>query len=382
MLRIQYHRYGGPDVMRLEDVAVPDPGRGQVRVRVRAAAANPADWKVRAGGLRLVSGRRFPRGLGHDFAGVVDAVGPGVTRVRAGDEVFGIQGIRSAGAFAEYLITPEKNASPKPAALSFEQAAALPMASVTAWSAVVDKAKVKPGQSVFITGCLGGVGRAAAQLALMRGAGVTGNCSAAGIAEARELGLSEALDYRTFDPARYPHRFDAVIDTAAALSVTQSNAMLKRGGNVVFVDFLPAKLAAILTSPRHHIAQGTPSPAHMNGIAGAAKQGKLAAKIARTVSLTEAVGALTELETKGTPKGKLVITPGSPGSLSGCVVVRDSSEGFLRIPCHVRVDGAVPAAEVGLDQAVAAGIEIVFRVVPVGPERSGEGVDERAVDPG
>jgi len=104
--------------MRLEDVEVPEPGRGQVRVRVRAASANPADWKVRAGGLRLVSGRRFPRGLGHDFAGVVDAVGPGVTRVSVGVEVFGIQGIRSAGAFAEYLIIPEKNAFPKPAALS------------------------------------------------------------------------------------------------------------------------------------------------------------------------------------------------------------------------------------------------------------------------
>jgi NADPH:quinone reductase-like Zn-dependent oxidoreductase len=309
MLRIQYHRYGGPDVMRLEDVEIPDPGRGQVRVRVLAASANPADWKVRAGNLRLVSGRRFPRGMGHDFAGVVDAVGPGVTRARAGDEVFGIQGIRDAGAFAQYLITSGKNVFPKPAALSFEQAAALPMAGVTAWSAVVDKAKVKPGQSVFITGCLGGVGRAAAQIALMRGADVTGNCSASGIEEARELGLSEAFDYRAFDPAGYPHRFDAVIDAAAALSVPQCNAMLKRGGNVVFVDFPFAKLAAVLTSPRHSLAQGTPSPAHMNGIAGAAKQGKLAAKIARTVPLTDAIEALTDLETKGTPKGKLVITP-------------------------------------------------------------------------
>jgi len=309
MLRIQYHRYGGPDVMRLEDVEVPEPGRGQVRIRVRAASANPADWKVRAGDLRLVSGRRFPRGLGHDFAGVVDAVGPGVTRVRVGDEVFGIQSIRNSGAFAQYLITPEKNAFTKPAALSFEQAAALPMASATAWSAVVDKAKVKPGQSVFISGCLGGVGRAAAQIARMRGADVAGSCSASGIGEARELGLSEAFDYRTFDPVGYPDRFDAVVDAAAALSVTQCNAMLKRGGNVVFVDFSPAKLAAILTSSRHHLAQGTPSPAHMNGIADAAKQGTLAAKIARTVPLTDAVEALTDLEMTGTPKGKLVITP-------------------------------------------------------------------------
>jgi NADPH:quinone reductase-like Zn-dependent oxidoreductase len=311
MQRIQYHEYGGPDVMRLEDTEIPVPGPGQVRVRVRAAAVNPADWKVRAGGLRLVSGRRFPRGLGHDFAGVVDAVGPGVTRVRAGEEVFGIQGIRAAGAFAEYLVTGAKSVFPKPAGLSFEQVAALPMASVTAWSAVVDKARVRPGQSVFITGCLGGVGRAAAQIALLRGAKVAGNCSASGIGEALGLGLSEAFDYRTFDPARHPHQYDAVIDPAIALSAGQCNAMVKRGGSVVFVDFSFARLARILTCARYSIAAGTPSPAHMNGIADAAARGKLAAKIGRTVPLADAVEAITELETKGTPKGKLVIIPGS-----------------------------------------------------------------------
>lgn len=107
MRRIQYHRYGGPEEMLLEEVELPRPGRGQVRVRVRAASTNPADWKVRAGGLRLVSGSRFPRGLGHDFAGVVDAIGPAVTRLKVGDEVFGIEGIREAGAFADYLVWTE-----------------------------------------------------------------------------------------------------------------------------------------------------------------------------------------------------------------------------------------------------------------------------------
>lgn len=104
MQSIQYHHYGGPEEMSLEEVEIPKPGRGQVRVRVRAAATNPADWGIRAGHLRLVSGSRFPRGLGHDFAGVVDAIGPEVTRLKVGDEVFGIKGIREAGAFAEYLV--------------------------------------------------------------------------------------------------------------------------------------------------------------------------------------------------------------------------------------------------------------------------------------
>src|SRR5580658_8655098 len=153
MWRVQYHRYGGPEEMRLEQVETPNPGRGEVRVKVRAASANPADWKVRAGNLRLVSGAKFPRGMGHDFAGVIDAVGPGVTQRKVGDEVFGISGIRAAAAFADYLVISETGAYRKPAGVSFEMAAALPMASVTAWSGVVDRAHVSAGKSVFIAGC-------------------------------------------------------------------------------------------------------------------------------------------------------------------------------------------------------------------------------------
>jgi NADPH:quinone reductase-like Zn-dependent oxidoreductase len=308
MQRVQYDRYGGPDVMRLDEVSLPAPGPGQVRVRVHAASANPADWGVRAGNLRVVSGRRFPRGMGHDFAGVVDAVGPGVARARVGAEVFGIQGIRDAGAFAEYLISGEKNVFPKPASLTYEQAAALPMPSVTAWSAVVDKAKVKPGQTVFVTGCLGGVGRAAAQIALMRGATVDGDCSASGFEEARALGLRDAFDYRTFDPTDHPRRFDAVIDPANALTLRDCNTMRKRHGTAVHVVFPLRIILASLTSRGHAIAAGNPTPAHMAGITHAAEQGKLVPKVARTVPLTDAIEALTELETKGTPKGKLVIT--------------------------------------------------------------------------
>jgi NADPH:quinone reductase-like Zn-dependent oxidoreductase len=307
MQRIQYHRYGGPEQMRLEEVAVPVPGRGQIRVNVRAASANPADWSVRAGNLRMISGRKFPRGMGHDFAGVVDALGLGATRHAIGEEVVGIQSIRCAGAFAEYLVIDQKAAFPKPPTMSFEEAAALPMTGVTAWSAVVDKAKVKAGQSVFITGCLGGVGRAAAQIALMHGAEVSGNCSASGREEALALGLHEAVDYRTFEPADYQNRFDAVIDPAAALSVQECNSMLKYGGVAVHVVFPFRKVVAALTSPRHQLASGRPTPTHMAAVAEAANSGKLAPKIARTVPLSGAIDALTELETKGTPKGKLVI---------------------------------------------------------------------------
>jgi len=109
MKRVQYLRYGGPEELRLGEVKQPDPERGQIRVQVRAAAANPMDWKIRRGEMRALSGFRLPRGLGHDFAGVVDAVGPRVARLKVGDEVFGVTSIRQAGAFAEYVVADEKN---------------------------------------------------------------------------------------------------------------------------------------------------------------------------------------------------------------------------------------------------------------------------------
>jgi NADPH:quinone reductase-like Zn-dependent oxidoreductase len=118
--RIQYHRYGGPEVLRLEDFEPAPPGRGEVLVHVRAAAANAMDWKIRNGQMKLMTGRTFPRGLGHDFAGTVAAVGAGVTRLRVGDAVLGAASIKAAGAFAEMVIADEKAVVSKPAGLSYE----------------------------------------------------------------------------------------------------------------------------------------------------------------------------------------------------------------------------------------------------------------------
>lgn len=307
MLRIQYHRYGGPDVMRLEEVGTPEPKREQVRVRIRAAAANPADRKIREGGLKLISGSQFPRGLGHDFAGFVDAVGPGVTAHKIGDEVFGISGIHASGAFADYLVIAEKRAYPKPPSLSFELAAAIPMATVTAWSAIVDRAKVREGQTVFIAGCLGGLGRAAVQIARMRGAEVCGSCSASEREEALALGVGEVADYRAFDTGAYRGRFDLVFDSPGALSPGESSLMLKRGG--VAVHAVPAlrTMIACLFSSRHAMASGRPTAERMAGITQAIERGRLVPKIGRTVPLSEAIPALIEFEKTGLPKGKFVI---------------------------------------------------------------------------
>jgi NADPH:quinone reductase-like Zn-dependent oxidoreductase len=309
MKRVQYHRYGGPEVLSVEEFALAAPGRGQIRVRIRAAAANPMDWKIRKGEMKMMTGRKFPRGLGHDFAGVVEAVGPNVTRFKVGDEVFGATGLKESGTFAEALVTEDKTVFLKPQSLSFEEAAALPIVSATAWNALIDKAKLQAGQRVFITGCLGGVGRVAAQIAGMRGAEIAGSCSASRRDEALALGVGEVVDYRAFDIAPYRHRFDVVFDTAGVLSLSQCGAMLKRRGMSLHIVPTPAKLIGCLLPSRHHLVFGNPTPQCMAGITEAVERGKLVPAIGRIAPLSEAISAVVELETTGLPKGKLVIVP-------------------------------------------------------------------------
>jgi NADPH:quinone reductase-like Zn-dependent oxidoreductase len=267
------------------------------------------DWKIRRGEMKALTWFRFPRGLGHDFAGVVEAVGPGVERLKVGDEVFGVTSIRQAGAFAEYVVAEEKNAGLKPPSISFEHAAELTLVSVTAWNALVAKARLRAGQSVFITGCLGGVGRSAVQIARMRGANVAGSCSASGREEALALGVGEVVDYRAFDIASYQRRFDVVFDTASALSLSQCGAMLKRRGMSLHTVPTPAKLIGCLLPSRHHLVFGNPTPQCMAGIAEALERVQLVPAIGCIVPLSEAISAVVELERTGSPKGKLVIVP-------------------------------------------------------------------------
>jgi NADPH:quinone reductase-like Zn-dependent oxidoreductase len=256
---------------------------------------------------------RFPRGLGHDFAGLVEAVGPGVNRLKAGDEVFGVTSIPQAGAFAEYVVADERNVGLKPPSVSFAQAAALTIVSMTAWNALVAKARLANGQSVFVTGCLGGVGRSAVQIARMCGANVVGSCSASGREEAMALGVGEVVDYRAFDLASYRGRFDVVFDTAGALSLRRCGAMLKSG--VMSLRIVPtfAKLIGSLFPSRHYLVFGNPTPQCLAGITEAVERGKLVPAIGRTVPLSEALSAVVELERTGSPNGKLVIVPGQFG---------------------------------------------------------------------
>lgn len=212
---IVYRAYGAPsDVLRLEDVEQPSPGDDEVLVKVRAASVNPMDVHLMGDVylMRLMTGLRKPKPTvpGVDLAGTVEAIGRNVTRFEPGDAVFGV----GRRAFAEYVCTSESRLVSKPATITFEQAAALPVAGLTALQGICDKGRVQPGQRVLINGAAGGVGTFAVQVAKSLGAHVTGVCSTRGVDVVRSLGADDVVDYTRDDVTRSGARYDVVLDTA------------------------------------------------------------------------------------------------------------------------------------------------------------------------
>jgi NADPH:quinone reductase-like Zn-dependent oxidoreductase len=305
MKGIRYHRYGGPDVLRLEEFQLPEPRGHQVAVRVYAAASNPMDWMIRGGAARLLSGWRFPHGLGHDFSGVIEAVGDKVTELTVGDEVFGAT--LRPGAFAESVIANERWVTKKPANVSFEDAAAITIVGGTAYQAVINSGKVQAGQSLFITGCLGGVGRAATELARNRGATVSGSCRPSAADDARAIGIDPVVDF-DFDPEPLSGRFDVVLDTSGLLPMRSARTVVKPGGRIIDIKPTFRKMMRALV-PGPYTLNSLPGRDVIVELARAAQEGMLRQPIARTVSLGEAIPALTEYENLGSSRGgKLIVT--------------------------------------------------------------------------
>jgi NADPH:quinone reductase-like Zn-dependent oxidoreductase len=305
--RVQYDRYGGPDVLTLRDADTPTPGRGQVLVRVRAAAANAMDWKIRRGEMRAMTGRKFPRGVGHDFAGIIEQVGEGVAGLNVGDTVLGAARLQHAGAFAEYVIADQKSVAHKPNTLTFAEAATLPVAGLTAYQAVTKAGSLQAGQSIFINGCLGGVGRIAVQVASGVGASVTGSCRVGSENEAFQLGVDTVVTFG-FDPAPVAGRFDVVFDTAGLLPYATARRMLAPGGRIIDIVPSMAKFARSILPGPYKAFMGKADSGDLQHVADAAGRGDITTHIHRTVTLADAIPALVELEDAPTSAGKLVIT--------------------------------------------------------------------------
>jgi len=237
MKAIVRERYGPPDVLELRDVERPAIDDDSILVRVRAASINAYDWHMMRGRpslVRIVAGLRKPKSsaMGVDVAGQVEAVGKNVTQFRPGDEVFGSR----SGSLAEYVRgTSQSFLVPKPARLTFEQAAAVPMAGTTALQGLRDKGQIKPGQKVLINGASGGVGTFAVQIAKAFGAHVTAVCSTGNLEQVRSLGADEVIDYTKEDFTRSGKRYDLILDVAASGPLSARRRVLEPSGILVGV---------------------------------------------------------------------------------------------------------------------------------------------------
>lgn len=307
MKRVQYDRFGGPEQMYFGDYVAPTLERNQARVKVKAAAINPLDWKLRQGAMKLIIGRTFPKGVGSDYAGTVEAIGDDVTNVRFGDDVFGTMDFKKAGAFAESIVVDCRYLTRKPPQLSFSEAACLPIPATTAWAAIIDKAQARSGSRLFINGCSGAVGAFAVQLALARGATVSGSCGRAAMPKAKAAGVDPVFDYADSSAYREAGTFDAIFDTAGTMHVGEGLSMLKRGGVFVDINPTPGRVARGMLSGRYKLAFATMGTEHLPEIARLANEGVLRPTIGLETPFSEALTTIANAESGFRGPGRIVL---------------------------------------------------------------------------
>ena len=319
MKAIMYTKYCSPDVLQFKEVDKPAPTDGQILVKIYAASANPLDWHLMRASpflARLAGGLRKPKDprLGADFAGRVEAVGANVAQFQPGDEVFGA----STGAFAEYICVAESEVALKPANLSFEQAAAVPVAATTALQGLRDTGQIHTGQRVLVNGASGGVGTFAVQIARAFGTEVTGVCSTRNLDMVRSIGADHAIDYMKEDFTRTGQHYDLIYDAVGNSSVSAYRRALNPGGTCVVAGFtsLPCLFEHMLIGPlRSKIGDkkvGLMGTAQIKqkdlvSLRELLEAGKVTPVIDRRYSLREVPEAIRYLEAKHA-RGKVVIT--------------------------------------------------------------------------
>ncbi|SOD91396.1 NADP-dependent oxidoreductase [Streptomyces sp. Ag109_G2-15] len=312
MRAITQKTFGGPEVLELvDDAPKPAPGPTQVLVRVRATSVNPVELFVRSGAFPLLGEPPFV--LGWDISGVVEQVDPGVHRFKVGDEVYGMPYFpAAAGANAEYLVAPARQLARKPAGISHEEAAALPLVGLTAWHALVEIAQLRPGQRVLIHGAGGGLGHIAVQLAKHLGAEVVGTASAGKHDFLRGLGADQLIDYRTQDYAEVLQDtpVDVVLETLGSGNAERSFGVLRQGGVLVTaVERTSTTLPELAeqSGVRFAAVGVEPDPAGLEALTELVEAGKLRVHLQQVFPL-EKLAEAHEVLAAGGVQGKLAIT--------------------------------------------------------------------------
>ena len=301
MRAAQAHDYGGPEQIAIERAPRPEPQADQVLVRLHAAGVNPADWKYLSGAFRQFMPLNFPWTPGLEGAGVVEAVGPGVTTLKPGQAVYGAM----SQSYAEYAVAPVADLVLKPESLSFEQAASVPIGALTAWMAVIEQANVQPGQQVLVHGGAGGVGLYAVQLAHWKGAHVTATASAANAEFVRSLGAEKVIDYRTTQFEDVVRDMDAVIDTVGGDLIERSLPVVRKGG--IFVTVAGRVDPAQGQARGIRVASGgRPDHAQLQQITDLLQSKQIVPKVGKVFPLAQARQAL-ELSKTGHGRGRIVL---------------------------------------------------------------------------
>jgi NADPH:quinone reductase-like Zn-dependent oxidoreductase len=323
MKAVVYSCYGSPEVLRVAQVEKPVPADDQVLVKVRAASINPLDWHYMRGTpyiMRLEAGIGAPKGgrLGVDYAGTVEAVGKDVTRFHPGDEVFGARN----GALADYVtVRDSKNILPKPSNISFEQAAGVGVAAITALQSLRDKGQLKAGQKVLINGASGGVGTFAVQIAKALGADVTGVCSTKNLELVRSLGADHVIDYTKQDFTKGTERYDLIVDNVGNVALLDAETVLTPNGRIVIVggggpegkwiEPLMGPIKALFLKPFVHHEIGfilaELKPADFTYLSELMQSGRMTPVIDHVYPMQDAGEAMRHLE-QGHARGKVIVT--------------------------------------------------------------------------
>ena len=310
MKAARMHRYGGPEVVVVEEIDWPVPARGKVLVRVAAAAVNPVDWKIREGYMSSMLPIEFPYTLGCDVAGTVEEVGAGVTRFQPGDSVFGYPNLLRCGAFAEYVCLEEQELAKAPSSIRLEDSAALPVAVMTAYDGLFTYGNLQAGQRVLILGGAGGVGSSAVQLAKWKGAEVFATASAKNQQWLRDLGATP-IDYGSQATADHAREVDLILDCVGVASGVAALPSLKFGGTYVTTSYvLPEADQLAPHGAIAHLFGIQPSGERLEEIAQIVDQGVVRLVVERVFPLEEVAAALAASQA-GRTRGKLLIQPSS-----------------------------------------------------------------------
>ncbi|AMR27057.1 alcohol dehydrogenase [Hymenobacter psoromatis] len=315
MKAVRIHAFGGPEVLQLEDVARPVPAANEILIKVYASGVNPADWIVRQGGNDFLrSFLKLPMTLGWDAAGIVEEIGSDVTGFQKGDAVYGEPNFPGSGSYAEYCVAKASQFALKPKSISFNEAAGVPLAGLTAWTSIFEQGRLQPGQRILIKGASGGVGSFAVQFAKAKGAYVIGVASASNLDYLKQLGADEVIDYQNQQFEELVHDVDVVFDASPLRDDEErlkSVAVLKAGGILVSVNVDFPFSEGVLAALAKKQAKGELSGSHsgqdwLTEMAQLIDAGKVKIFASKVFSLEQVAEAHRESETWHV-RGKLIL---------------------------------------------------------------------------